>query len=502
MNIQQFLEHHGVARNPFAEEDAQTDPVFKEHCIESTYHPTWEKIYGDPVEPATSVVFGEKGAGKTAMRLQIARHLELHNRHHPDKRLFVIHYDDFNPFLDRFRERLSGRRKRRADRVLKEWRLWDHMDAILSLGVTGLVDRILQVKQPSPFTDCEVDEEAIGSLDRHQSRDLLLLAACYDQSIATTFMDRWHELRKRLRFSTFQAHWQLAVGIAWTVLVVALILTFLFSGNANLLSPFWLYLILAAAGWGPWLWRWWTCFWTSRRILKQMRLSNRDRKSLRKVLLQFTWAELAAQPLPDKDSTDDRYEMLMKLQGILQTQGYQGVIVLVDRLDEPHLINGSADLMKALLWPMLDNKFLKHPGMGLKIMAPIELTRFIEREGRDFYQRARLDKQNMVSSFEWTGEALYDVANARLAACAIDGQNPTLRNFIAPSVSDQRIIESFRGLRTPRHLFKFLYRLFVAHSNSYVDRDPVWQISSEAFESTLAVYNRDQDAFDRGLGAG
>jgi hypothetical protein len=34
--------------------------------------------------------------------------------------------------------------------------------------------------------------------------------------------------------------------------------------------------------------------------------------------------------------------------------------------------------------------------MGLKIMAPIELTRFIEREDRDFYQRARLDKQNMV----------------------------------------------------------------------------------------------------------
>jgi len=138
----------------------------------------------------------------------------------------------------------------------------------------------------------------------------------------------------------------------------------------------------------------------------------------------------------------------------------------------------------------------------LKIMAPIELTRFIEREGRDFYQRARLDKQNMVSSFEWTGEALYDVANARLEACAIESQNATLRDLIDPSVSDRRIIEAFRGLRTPRHLFKFLYRLFVAHSNSYVDREPVWQISSEAFESTLAVYNRDQDAFDRGLGAG
>jgi len=29
MKAQQFLEHHGIRCNPFAEEDAQTDPVFK-----------------------------------------------------------------------------------------------------------------------------------------------------------------------------------------------------------------------------------------------------------------------------------------------------------------------------------------------------------------------------------------------------------------------------------------------------------------------------------------
>jgi hypothetical protein len=331
---------------------------------------------------------------------------------------------------------------------------------------------------------------------------LLLLAACYDRSLATTFKERWRALRKRLRYSTLRAHWQLAFGIAWTVLVLALVVALAASGNAGFLTKFWIYLILAAGGWIPWLWRWWTYFCLSRGILKQMRLSNRDSKSLRQVLMQFTWAELVAQPVPDKDSTDDRYEMLLKLQGILQTLGFRGVIVLVDRLDEPHLINGSAELMKALLWPMLDNKFLKHPGLGLKITAPIELTRFIDREDRDFYQRARLDKQNMISSFEWTGEALYDVANARLAACAIDDATPTLRDFIDQSVGDRRIIEALRGLRTPRHLFKFLYRLFVAHCNSHVDADPVWQVSAEAFESTLAVYNRDQEAANRGLGTG
>ena len=114
MNIQQFFEHHNVARNPYSEEDAQTDPVFKEHCIASAYHPTWDKIYGDPSDPSTSIVFGEKGAGKTAMRLQVARHLEQYNAENPDDQLYVIHYDDFNPFLDRFRDRFRRRRAARG----------------------------------------------------------------------------------------------------------------------------------------------------------------------------------------------------------------------------------------------------------------------------------------------------------------------------------------------------------------------------------------------------
>ncbi len=501
MKIQQFLEHHGIRRNPFAEEDAQTDVVFKEHCIASAYHPIWDKIYGDPHEPSTSIVFGEKGAGKTALRLQIARHIRQHNREHPDEQLFVVHYDDFNPFLDRFRDTLGRRQRRRADRVLREWKLWDHMDAILSLGITGLVDRLLGVRQPAGVVEGEFDPAAIDRLDRHQARDLLLLAACYDQSTSTTFRDRWHALRQRLRFSTLGSYWTLATGIGGTLLVLVLWILLARGGwTQGWVSV--LALLLIAASWKPWLWQAARGYWLARCIRKQVRLSNRDIASLRSVLMYFPFHELAAQPLPTKDSTDDRYEMLMKLQSCLQVLGFRGIIVLMDRLDEPHLINGSAELMKALLWPILDNKFLKHPGLGLKIMAPIELTRFVDREDREFYQRARLDKQNMVESFQWTGEALYDVASARLAACAMDDANPTLRQLIDPAVSDRRILEALRLLRTPRHLFKFLYRLFVQHCNSHVEGQESWEISAENFEAMLALYQRDQDAFDRGLGAG
>ncbi len=78
MKIQDFLGHHGIAGNPFAEEEAQNDAVFKRRCLETTFHPAWDKIFGDPAEPSTSIVFGEKGAGKTALKLQMLQQYQLH----------------------------------------------------------------------------------------------------------------------------------------------------------------------------------------------------------------------------------------------------------------------------------------------------------------------------------------------------------------------------------------------------------------------------------------
>ncbi len=496
MKIQQFLDHHGVVANPFAEEDAQTDPVFKEHCISSTYHPTWDKIYGDPGDPATSVVFGEKGAGKTAMRLQIVRHVARYNQEHPDRRTLVIEYDDFNPLLNQFCNKLS-RRQQRGDRVLTHWRLWDHMDAILVLGTTQLVDTILN-GQKDTVTARGLSNVDVSRMNRHQSRDLLLLAACYDQSTAEPFRQRWHRLRRKLRFRTWRSRWTVALGWVTTLAVAALII---WQQRWDVLFTPWPYLVVALL-WMPWLARCGKWLWRARGITQQLRVVQHEANPLRQVLMHFTNDELAGQPLPDKERTDDRYELLRKFQGVLEALGVASILVIVDRLDEPHLVNGSPDQMRALLWPMLDNKFLKHPGIGFKLLLPIELSYFIDREDREFYQRARLDKQNMIPSLEWTGEALYDVANARLKACAAPGKNPSLRSLFDDDVSDRRLIEGLRTLRVPRHLFKFLYRVFVAHANAYTDENPQWRISSGTFESQLALYQRDQDAFDRGLGAG
>ncbi len=59
MKIRDFFDHFGINGNPFSEEDAQKDQVFQEHCIETTFHPSWDKLYGNPEEPDTSIVFGD-----------------------------------------------------------------------------------------------------------------------------------------------------------------------------------------------------------------------------------------------------------------------------------------------------------------------------------------------------------------------------------------------------------------------------------------------------------
>ncbi len=494
MNIQSLLEHHGISRNPFAEEDAQTDPVFKEHCISSAYHPVWDKVYGDASEPSTSIIFGPKGSGKTAIRLQVDQHLASYNTENPDKRIFVIRYDDFNPFLDHFCERLSRRNSKRPEKALDAWRLWDHMDAILCLGVTDLVDRVLK---PDTGREAAVRSEAISKLDRTDARDLLLLAACYDQSTSDSFTGRWSSLRKALRFGNLQSYVKLVVAIVWGLASIGFV-TWLLSRSAGgeegvNFKLLWLIPILVLIGAFPYLLDLIKCQAAALGIRRHMRVGKREVGSMRQVLMKIPGKELASQPLPRYDRTDDRYELLNKFQSILQRLGFAGVIVLMDRVDEPHMTGGKPELMRRFVWPMLDNKLLKHPGVGFKLMLPQELHRDIERETREFHERARLDKQNVIPAFQWTGESLYDLARARMMACAIDGRSPEPKDLFADEISYERMIAAFQSLRVPRHLFRFLYRVLVEHCNRYTDAQPVYQIKGETFEAMLAVYSREMD---------
>ncbi len=492
MTEQEFLLHHQLGRNPFSDEDAQTDSVFRDFCISGTYHPSWSKVVGDAKQPATSIVFGPKGSGKTAIRLQLKEHIASHNQSSPANKVYLVELDDFNAYLGPFQQRMSRRVQASPDKVLQSLHLWDHMDAILSEAITPLVDQVLGVTSSITNSESPLPPEVISKLDRGQRRDLLLFGTLYDRSSVGTHSDRMAGLRKKLRFYTLSTWMPLLLGIVGTLVVLGLS-GFLYSKETvSLKALLWGIPIGLALVWGLYVYRLLRHHSLARRICKYMRVVPRDSGQLRGLLMHFANSELDEQPLPTSNRSDDRYALLEKLQLLLRSLGYPGLIVIVDRVDEPDLVNGQAERMKLLIWPLLDNKLLKHDNFGIKMLLPSELQYFIDRESREFHERARLDKQNVVPSFDWTGEALYDLLAARMKACATSGGKPSPKDLFDPQISETRLIAAFQSLKTPRNLFRFLYHLITEHCKRYRSEAPQFQITMELFESTLAVAQADE----------
>lgn len=492
MTEQEFLQHHHLARNPFSDEDAQTDSVFRDTCISGTFHPSWSKVVGDARQPATSIVFGPKGSGKTAIRLQLKEHIADHNRKNPNSKVFLVELDDFNAYLGPFQDKLSRRTVASPDKVLQSLHLWDHMDAILCEAVTPLVDKVLGVSSSLSDTSIELSDSDIAKLDRGQRRDFLLLATIYDRSSVGTHVDRISSLRRKLRFHTLSTWLPLVIGLLGTALITWLVIASHRNGDLSLRQSIVIAFFGILASWGFYAYRWFRQHRLATKVVRHLRVVPRDVEPLRKLFLGFSNQELEEQPLPVSNRTDDRYAILEKLQLLLRTLGYPGLIVIVDRVDEPDLVNGQAERMKLLVWPLLDNKLLKHDNLGIKMLLPSELQYFIDRETREFHERARLDKQNVVPSFDWTGEALYDLLGSRMKACATTGQPSTPKDLFDSSIPESRLISAFQSLRTPRNLFRFMYRLISEHCKRYRSETPQFQISAELFETTLAVVQSDE----------
>ena len=320
MNTQQFLAYHGITENPFADEEASTDPVFKGYGIDHTFHSAWDKIYGTPAEPTTSVVFGEKGSGKTALRLQMVRRLGEYNANHPDDRVFVIPYDDFNPFIDRFREKQPFWRKK-IQKSLQQWKVWDHIDAILALGVTQLLDRVLKVESAHHPAVAGVDELPMENLSDSQRRDFLMLAMCYDQTSGEDRYARWEKLRKMMKFRNFTTYFPAVGAIMWTVLALISPIFLKLGGYTESMFGFyasWLYWLIAATGGLTYGGLFAAAWLKARRIRVGLRTLEQNQGELTKTLRSFPRRALFNQPMPYYEHSEDRYEILTKFQSILK----------------------------------------------------------------------------------------------------------------------------------------------------------------------------------------
>ena len=177
MNIARFLEHWQLTENPFRAEEARHDGVLARMKTHIAAHPDFEKILGDVGRPSTSIVFGEKGSGKTAIRLHLADCVAAHNREHPDDRVLFVPYDDLNPFLDALHEHhvshgrsgkggggaSEGGEDREILKSLEKTELVDHMDAILALAVDQVVTGVVS-------HDASTDTDAPSAIDHDSSR--------------------------------------------------------------------------------------------------------------------------------------------------------------------------------------------------------------------------------------------------------------------------------------------------------------------------------------------
>ena len=186
---------------------------------------------------------------------------------------------------------------------------------------------------------------------------------------------------------------------------------------------------------------------------------------------------------------------------ILKEVGYVSMVVLFDRVDEPVSVNGQPDKMKAIVWPMLNNKFLQQSGVGVKLLLPLDLGHRLKREDTEFFQQARLDKQNMIERLTWTGSTLYDLANQRIQSCVGEGEYRAkrLNDFFDSGVTTQDLVDALDQMHQPRDAFKFLYSVIQEHCRNVSDSEPVWQIPKLMLDQMRRQQSQRLQEFYRGL---
>ncbi|MEM1329871.1 MAG: hypothetical protein AAGG07_04850 [Planctomycetota bacterium] len=496
MNLAQFFEHWGVTENPFRGEEARHDAVFSRMAAAGetgarkpgAFHSEFEKILGELTTPSTAVVFGEKGSGKTAIRLQISDRVSEHNANADAEqrggKLFVINYDDLNRFLDRFHARTG-----KSDPMdsFKRIRLVDHMDAILALGVTPLVGSLMGDADADSRLGKLPSRRAIRALPSSLRQDLLALQAVYDMS--ETAGARTGRLRRGLGLGLPMPMiaWTLVAVMGW-VIPAAVVALFIWL-DAELNQQWLIFFGVAVLLWGVlvakrFVWDKGAARAQGRRLVRQLKMLSRVEQSYADSLGQLPAELRRPNLLPMSDSDEQRYAMLDRFRRVLGELGFTGILIVMDRVDEPTLISGDPERMRAVVWPMFNNKFLQQDRIGFKLLLPIELRYALFRESAAFFQEARLDKQNLVERLSWTGAMLYDLCDARLQACRATGAEPIgLLNMFDEDVTRQDLVDALDQMHQPRDAFKFLYRCFNEHCSNVTQEQNAYRVPRLVLES-------------------
>lgn len=483
MRIEDFLARHGLRLNPFSNaEEALGDGVLERLLEEKSFHyghPQWPKFCGDPPGNQTSIVFGLKGSGKTAMHLALTRAIHEHNAKHADNRTLLVDYEEFNPYLDSWKahvQRDIDARRTFWDRMLekpkeqpsqgKHWKLAHHVDALLA-ETTRLFQRVLS------------EAGKVRRWDPHTKYDALFLAVAYLPERANDYTKAIQTLH-HLMFSQAER-------------VVA---------NVGYL----LASVLTLGGYP--IYRWWHARNLARHIMRTVQVLERNAGDLGWALRRIPTRYLNVQALADKsvESHSDlpRYDALEKMLRIVQKAGYARVAVIIDKVDEPTMISGDFGKMADFIIPLWNNKILQMAGLNFKMLLPAQLHDRIRKADSELMNVARLDKANVIHPFTWSGEHLYEILTERAVVC-LEGSHAAgfdLQRLFDPEINRDVLIAQLAKFGLPRHAGKFMHRCLTEACTHVLAQDlaegatPVvpsrvfYKVASD-FESELRNYSHD-----------
>ncbi len=475
MNLSQFLGRHGLESNPFSAEEAAQDPVLTQSG-DSCRHPDFAKIFGEPTHPSPAVVFGERGAGKTALRLQMESAYRAYNKAQSDNRVLVLDHDNFDNMIGRI---ARHERFKNQSAALESITLSDHVDILLHSIVPQLVDQLLGVNDRAPLTAVNF-RKVLRKSSALVRREMLLLQIAYDHTAIAA--KRTRQLKSALGLggssgSQTAANWAIVLGLFALVMAV---MSLVQEPRRALLAV----AGLLAAGSFAMGWSWLRCQAhvgvLARAMHRGIRCVSRTAASFRESLHHIE-INIGSASMPTDRGDDSRFAMLDRLLAVLRAANYSSVAILVDRVDEPTTVAGDLEHMRSLVVPLLSSRFLQHRGLAVKLLLPAELGELFQRQDAAFFKAARLDKQNAIERLQWTGSMLAKMCDARIRASSSRPSSAVpIEALFDTNVGRPKVEEALASCANPRQACRMMYAMLqehMAHAESGVKT-----ISSATFD--------------------
>ena len=509
IKTEDFLASHQLLRNPFTEDDSQNDQVFIDLLAESGFrfnHADWEKFCGYPMGIGTSMVFGSKGSGKSAMRLAMERIFE--NDPQTSDKILLVKYDNFNEFLEKIKQKIEKKRNKIQNSkwfgkkpvkqfFIDEFKLVNHLDSMLVCSIQSIFEKFSKHPQL-------LENIISGSIHfpENLKKDLYFLATVYLKgspdyytktlkSLAGKFLVNaplekiklWAKdginflISSSVASILFAALTEFPMESPWTVLIF-------FATFASHLSIFRLikktYFKKIAES-------------LNSGILVRERETNDLSNSLANLDAEYL-DSLTLKNMDIKVNEELRFQLLKKLLQISSAMGFERVVVIMDRIDEPHMIMGDKEKMYEFIKPLWNNKLLQmDENISFKMLLPKQLHEYVRKADSTDANIARWDKQKIIYPFRWSKGELYDLLSDRLRVCRENkSESYPLLSLFESDISKDKVLDVLDKLRQPRFALKFMYNIIRqgCAEQDKTDEEPV-KIGLEVFYKVKATIERD-----------